>query len=171
MENPNNNPITNEVCFKLHKFLRENHITYLTLATSMGVTLQSVSNHLRLKRPFSWKVASRWVKGFEDLGYQVNTIYLVTGVGPITNNPKHDPDANHSYGDASERGFLCARIAESKSAEIDEDVINSFDKAMMALIKTRRERDYLREEYQKEKDKNDALLKKLQEIQRIVNGN
>lgn len=173
MENPNENPITNEVCFKLHKFMRENHITYESLATSMGVTLQSVSNHLRLKRPFSWKVASRWVKGFEDLGYQVNATYLVTGVGLITNNPKHDPDANHSYGDVSGRGFLCARITESSSAviDVDNDVINSFDKAMMALIKTRQERDYFREEYQKEKDMNDALLKKLQEIQRIVNSN
>lgn len=173
MENHNQNPITNEVCFKLHKFMRENHITYESLATSMGVTLQSVSNHLRLKRPFSWKVAHRWVKGFEDIGYQVNATYLVTGVGPITNNPKHDPDANHSYGGASERGFLCARITEYESAAIDEkgDVINSFDKAMMALIKTRQERDYLREEYQKEKDKNDTLLKKLQEIQRILNSN
>ena len=173
MEKSDEYQITDDVCFKLHKFMRENHITYESLAKSMGVTLQSVSNHLRLKRPFSWKVANRWVKGFEGIGYQVNATYLVSGVGSITDNQKHDPDANHRFGDVSARGFLSARIAESdNSAEGEEDdEINNYDKAMMALIKTRRERDLLRDKYQKEKDKNDVLLKKLRKIQKIINCN
>ena len=170
MEKTNENPIISEVCFKLHKFMRENHITYESLAASMGVTLQSVSNHLRLKRPFSWKVANRWVKGFDNMGYQVNATYLVTGVGPITNNPQLDPDTNHSFKSASARGSLCAQVSESKE-EFDDDggVINSFDKAIMVLIRTRQERNLLREELIQEKENNAALRKKLEEIQRIIN--
>lgn len=158
MESSKGSIIAQDVCFEVYKFMRENHITYEALAQKMKVSPQAISNQIRLKRPFSWRVAERWAAAFRDLEYPIDASFLVSGIGRLAINPEHDYRTNHSFG--------YKPLAENEMTTSTTE--GKVDDWVRKAILFRREIDELSEKYELARMENESLRKIISDIQKII---
>lgn len=153
-----------KISSKMKRYMSENRIRYADLAGATGLSLQTISNQLNMHRRFTDKTAKRWSEGFKLLGFPINESFLLTGEGPITDLSTFDPDVNHAYSVPNRGG------SESDEQAIDNDdpSIPLETRALMKLIRIRRERNELYEHCKALLAENQLLKEKLAAIAAIA---
>ena len=148
------------VVLVLRQFMSDNHISGTAIAEAMHTRPQSVSNQLSRGKLFSVSAAEDRVEGFAKLGFQVNPIFLISGEGRITDNPEHDPFANHSYGTT----LKTPENSEKKNESVE------LKRTKYENSRLKKENAALLENNKQLQDENKALKKKFFAIRRLLLG-
>jgi len=143
----------------IRHFLKFNDLKTSDLAGALGVSEQVIFN--MAYRPFTVKRSAQWAEAFKNLGFPINQAFLMSGTGPLAVIPEQDPFRYVNYKDD------LPEYNENESQVLEDEFNENTDftvRAMCKIIRLRRERDEIYEQYLNVLKENQELKRKIAKV-------